>query len=956
MSERYDRQIPLWGNSGQEDLAHSHVIALGCTAAVTHALKNVILAGVGAITLVDAHRVSDEDLASNFFVTMHDGQTRDYRAHAVARQLHEINPSCALRVSTTLSGSDWVHGFAHATRHCGAASQCKPARRCAEASHGCTCACGGDVGDVCTPASPPHHACADAHSHSSLPLRSRYRVTDSSWTQPCCMRDALRTRRTRAMTRLSQWLHDTSLPLPAITHTPSSTSHSIVDLPDNFTSTSHGNIQKEQRALGVRFVLLVSNAYTDFAPVSCLVRSAYASAMAVVCVECRGMTGFVVTHAADAVVVRPHASSPAARRDVRVWTPFPALRRWFEAHCIDDAREGALSPSPPCDESAHRPTLCRIRSLPYMTILYDAFVRVRRGDRSSLSSRLSTATEDNKETKTRAERGLFVPPTPEEYAAMRDIVWTMAQPHLSCRPATDTCALLTHAHTNRATQAHDIPPIHAPVAEATRPLYGAAPCIHDDHVHRSWPDYSANELHDTHASSHESHRESGRVLPRSIAEALAACDTTLNMPYTHTPPPGLRALWSDVRCRQPHRCLRVCRTVGSLRPSQKLNGDNHSDCGECADVRRRIRMRVDSAALVWYVLHATRCFVQARHATPRLPSAACDTETKQCPVWLCAGDVADHGTNAQKPSEAAQESIHEVCGLMPLTLCYGRNDGFHEESSSDTDGSISSTVTERGDDCDGVNDTPHRVCGGAARLLEQVSMKPEWRRELCAIYHAKHNADVGWVYRCARERLRRDVHQLCMSAAQASCRHASVSSCFGDDVHTAAATTLSSRSACACAPFSVPVSLDKGPSHVMHNVRCDRVPHHTTLSVIDATTARALRRLTRTVVRHLWDVRPVYFDAVLSGRLDDEDDYAENEEECCNDTLSSSSSSSSGNGRIAHFRSHDEFACVSHKDGMRAELATRRLSADAVPAQTAAAALLKDAPMCGGQHNLGCSA
>ena len=75
--QKYDRQLRLWGASGQKALCEARVCLFNATALGTEALKNLVLPGVGCVTIVDAARVSAVDVANSFFVTAADlGQPR----------------------------------------------------------------------------------------------------------------------------------------------------------------------------------------------------------------------------------------------------------------------------------------------------------------------------------------------------------------------------------------------------------------------------------------------------------------------------------------------------------------------------------------------------------------------------------------------------------------------------------------------------------------------------------------------------------------------------------------------------------------------------------------------------------------------------------------------------------------------------------------------------------------
>ncbi|KAK1875031.1 NEDD8-activating enzyme E1 regulatory subunit, partial [Dissostichus eleginoides] len=63
--QKYDRQLRLWGDHGQESLENAHVCLINATATGTEILKNLVLPGIGAFTIdVDGHTVSGEDVGN----------------------------------------------------------------------------------------------------------------------------------------------------------------------------------------------------------------------------------------------------------------------------------------------------------------------------------------------------------------------------------------------------------------------------------------------------------------------------------------------------------------------------------------------------------------------------------------------------------------------------------------------------------------------------------------------------------------------------------------------------------------------------------------------------------------------------------------------------------------------------------------------------------------------------
>uniref|UniRef100_A0A667X0M2 NEDD8-activating enzyme E1 regulatory subunit n=1 Tax=Myripristis murdjan TaxID=586833 RepID=A0A667X0M2_9TELE len=87
--QRYDRQLRLWGDHGQEALENAHVCLINATATGTETLKNLVLPGIGAFTIVDGHTVSGEDVGNNFFLSS--SSIGKNRAQAATELLQELN-------------------------------------------------------------------------------------------------------------------------------------------------------------------------------------------------------------------------------------------------------------------------------------------------------------------------------------------------------------------------------------------------------------------------------------------------------------------------------------------------------------------------------------------------------------------------------------------------------------------------------------------------------------------------------------------------------------------------------------------------------------------------------------------------------------------------------------------------------------------------------------------------
>lgn len=92
MSSRYDRQLRLWAADGQAALEAAHVLVLSSSATATAILKNLVLPGIGAFTILDDALVSPSDAGNNFFLHGPHSIGKP-RAQQAAVLLQELNDS-----------------------------------------------------------------------------------------------------------------------------------------------------------------------------------------------------------------------------------------------------------------------------------------------------------------------------------------------------------------------------------------------------------------------------------------------------------------------------------------------------------------------------------------------------------------------------------------------------------------------------------------------------------------------------------------------------------------------------------------------------------------------------------------------------------------------------------------------------------------------------------------------
>lgn len=89
-SKKYDRQLRLWGETGQTAIESSHVCLINATCTGVEILKNLILPGIGSFTIVDDAIVTGTHVGSNFFLTQ--SCIGSNRGKVTSRLLNELNP------------------------------------------------------------------------------------------------------------------------------------------------------------------------------------------------------------------------------------------------------------------------------------------------------------------------------------------------------------------------------------------------------------------------------------------------------------------------------------------------------------------------------------------------------------------------------------------------------------------------------------------------------------------------------------------------------------------------------------------------------------------------------------------------------------------------------------------------------------------------------------------------
>ncbi|KAI9307436.1 hypothetical protein BJ944DRAFT_261916 [Cunninghamella echinulata] len=92
----YDRQIRLWGLEAQQRLGNAHILIAGLRSISNEVAKNLVLAGIGSVTLLDHTTIEKQQVDSQFFWSIEDiGKNK---AEATLSPLQTLNPRVHIHV------------------------------------------------------------------------------------------------------------------------------------------------------------------------------------------------------------------------------------------------------------------------------------------------------------------------------------------------------------------------------------------------------------------------------------------------------------------------------------------------------------------------------------------------------------------------------------------------------------------------------------------------------------------------------------------------------------------------------------------------------------------------------------------------------------------------------------------------------------------------------------------
>lgn len=94
----YDRQIRLWGMAAQAKIQNANILLITIRALANEIAKNLVLAGIGSLTVLDSAPVTEADLGAQFLLAEVDNPVGMNRAEAASAALRKLNPRVQVHV------------------------------------------------------------------------------------------------------------------------------------------------------------------------------------------------------------------------------------------------------------------------------------------------------------------------------------------------------------------------------------------------------------------------------------------------------------------------------------------------------------------------------------------------------------------------------------------------------------------------------------------------------------------------------------------------------------------------------------------------------------------------------------------------------------------------------------------------------------------------------------------
>ena len=105
---RYDRQVPVFGQDGQERIMEARVAVAGCGGLGCNVIKDLVLAGVGSLRIIDHDTISESDLNRQFVYCGESGN----KVETIGRWIRIVSPDTDVEELDLMLTDDNAYAFA----------------------------------------------------------------------------------------------------------------------------------------------------------------------------------------------------------------------------------------------------------------------------------------------------------------------------------------------------------------------------------------------------------------------------------------------------------------------------------------------------------------------------------------------------------------------------------------------------------------------------------------------------------------------------------------------------------------------------------------------------------------------------------------------------------------------------------------------------------------------------
>lgn len=95
----YDRQIRLWGLAAQNKMRKAHILVHNLQGIATEVTKNIVLSGIGTLSIVDSDEITGTDLSSGFFYR--EEEVGQLRVEKAKERIQALNPLVKIQTFTS---------------------------------------------------------------------------------------------------------------------------------------------------------------------------------------------------------------------------------------------------------------------------------------------------------------------------------------------------------------------------------------------------------------------------------------------------------------------------------------------------------------------------------------------------------------------------------------------------------------------------------------------------------------------------------------------------------------------------------------------------------------------------------------------------------------------------------------------------------------------------------------